>query len=298
MGCVAIVLVSGAASAVQVQPGEVIYDFVDVTNTCYPQDWTFFGNPQTDFGFDGDAEDGTGAFQAADWTTCDLIGGGQCQWVGSGVGLGLFTHPHCTPGGVADVNLDLSLGTGLSFRLRNDISTGFGVLGARLQLQLVDADGTTAVTPRAILANPAVNRMPLLPEDWATVVFPFAGLDWANDNDDAVAGAVPGLDLTHITTIRLLWRRSTGDGLNVFRFDKVTLRGEAVYPWADRDTDGDVDLDDYAFFQVCFGAESLGEDCAALDADADGDVDLADWAVFADCLQGPNYTVDYFAWCY
>ena len=297
-GGLALVLLCGAMASAQIQPGTVIYDFETVNNSCYPDNWTFFGNPQTDFGLDGDAEDGAGAFQAVDWTVCDLIGGGQCQWAGSAVGIGLFSHPHCTPGGVADANLDLSLGTGLSIRMKLDTVSGGGFPGARLQVQLVDADGTAAVTPRAIVANPSVNRMPLLTEEWTTVVFPFAGLDWANDNDDAVVGAVPGLNLAHIKEIKLLWRRSAGDGTNVFRFDEITLSDAPVLPWADRNADGDVDLDDYAVFQMCFGTQPLAEACGALDADDDGEVDLADWAVFEDCLQGPNYLVDYYAWCY
>jgi hypothetical protein len=292
-------LLWGAAAQAQIAPGTVVYDFSTVQNTCYPDNWTFFGYPQTDFGQDPGAEDGVGAFQAADWTECDLLGQPQCVWMGSAVGIGPFNHAQCTPGGVSDANLDLSLGTALSVRMKVDTTVGFGgIPGARLQVQLVDNDGTSAVTPRVIVGKPSINRMPVVPEDWTTIVFPFEGLDWANDNDDAAAGTVPGLNLSHIKEIKFIWRRQTGDGVNVFKFDDITLLDTPPQPWADRDVDGDVDLHDYAAFQVCFGAGPLSVACTALDADSDGDVDLGDQVPFADCTQGPGVTSDFYSWCY
>ncbi len=49
----------------------------------------------------------------------------------------------------------------------------------------------------------------------------------------------------------------------------------------DFDEDGDVDLGDYAAFQVCFGGEGpLGGECAPGDFDADGALDLFDYSGF------------------
>ena len=75
----------GAGGTSQLLPGEVIYDFYPAENHCYPDDWTFFGISQTDFGADASAEDGYGAFQAADWGLCDMsYGEGTigCTWAG------------------------------------------------------------------------------------------------------------------------------------------------------------------------------------------------------------------------
>lgn len=297
---------STARGQTQFLPGDVIYDFFDPNDpnmtTCWPDDWNFFGISQTDFGGDADAEDGFGAFQSADWDLCDIIFGPGtigCQWAGCAIGVGPFPpRPGCEAGGVPDANLDLSLGTGLSIRAKVDTTAGSGgTVGARIQLQLVDIDGTTAVLPRSIVANPAVNRPPRLSETWQTYNFLFSSLDWAFDNDDAVAGGVPGLDLTHITQVKLIWRREDAGGVNAFEFDTITLTDAPIVLWADDDGDGDVDLANFATFQACFGSPPVFE-CGKLDADFDGDIDADDWLVFMDCVQGPDVTTDFFAWCY
>ena len=281
-----------------IPPGTIVFDFPPGGNSCYPQDWTFFGYPQTDFGFDADAEDGGGAFQAVDWTECDVFGYPQCQWTGSAIGVGVFNHPQCTPGGVSDANLDFSLGTGLTIRIKNNLAAGVGgTAGARLQVQLVDNDGTAAVTPRVILQNPSVNRMPKLADTWQTYTFYFDGLDWAYDNDDAVAGNPPGLNLSHIKEIKLLWRRSGASDINVFEFDKITLINTPPQPWADRDADRDVDIRDLAGFQACFGA-AVAQPCARMDANGDGAINASDWSVWKDCMLGPDTTTGFYAWAY
>ena len=62
-------------------------------------------------------------------------------------------------------------------------------------------------------------------------------------------------------------------------------------PSADFDGDGDVDLNDFATFQLCYGGPNrpLGPLCTAqADFDGDGDVDLNDFATFQGCFNGPN----------
>jgi hypothetical protein len=302
-----LLLVPSIASAqTQYLPGEVVYDFTDPNDpnflACWPDDWNFFGISQTDFGRDPAAEDGSGAFQSADWDLCDItygFGTIGCQWAGAAIGVGPFPpRPGCDAGGVSDANLDLSLGTGLSIRVKVDLTAGFGgTLGAGVQLQLVDFDGTTAVVPRNILMNPSVTRVRPLAEEWQTINFLFDGLDWAWDNDDAVAGAVPGLNLSRITQVKLIWRRGAATGVNVFQFDTITLTDDPVELWADDDSDGDVDVANLAFLQRSFGG-ALSPSTERLDADFDGDIDTNDSDVFLDCLQGPDVTTDFFAWCY
>ncbi len=51
--------------------------------------------------------------------------------------------------------------------------------------------------------------------------------------------------------------------------------------YGDADEDGDVDLADFADFQVCFGSEAIpDESCIRLDREGDEDIDLDDYAAF------------------
>ena len=59
---------------------------------------------------------------------------------------------------------------------------------------------------------------------------------------------------------------------------------------ADVDGDGDVDLSDFAVFQLCFSGpnQPVRSECNVVDFDRDGDADLGDFAVFQRCFNGPN----------
>jgi len=287
----------GPGGQTTILPGTVIYDFNDYSNTCYPDGWTFFGYPQLDFGADDDAEDGHGAFQIAGWGWCDTMGYPRCDFVGSRVGGGMMSHPHCVPGGYDDINLDLSLGTGLSVRVKNDLNVGVGgTLGARLQLQITDIDGTNAVVTTWVVGKPWIKRPQPVLDDWATYKFFFKALDYAWDNGSSAIGTVPGLNLNHVRAIRFLWRRETAGGTNAFRFDKVTLIDDPVVLWGDVNQDGDIDLADFAGVQQCFG--SYPAECQHFDADYDGDVDFNDFQTWRDGYRGPNVTEGFLPWCY
>ncbi len=60
----------------------------------------------------------------------------------------------------------------------------------------------------------------------------------------------------------------------------------------DFDGDGDVDLSDFSFLQMCFNGPNRPPlfplECAVADADADNDVDLADFTLVQACFNGPN----------
>ena len=58
---------------------------------------------------------------------------------------------------------------------------------------------------------------------------------------------------------------------------------------ADFNDDGDVDLDDFACLQNCFGGEGVpvGPECAAADINRDGDVDLDDFDSLQWVMEGP-----------
>jgi len=57
----------------------------------------------------------------------------------------------------------------------------------------------------------------------------------------------------------------------------------------DFDGDGNVDLADYARFQVCFGSAPLGEACAGVDMDCDCALGDSDVTKFVSALTGPSY---------
>ena len=88
-----LMLAAPPAPGYQPVPDEVIYDFTTNGFTCDPDNWNFFGPITTDFGWDPQAEDGSGAYQAGDWTL-------QSGWgMGTAIGVGPFSgQPLC--GGV------------------------------------------------------------------------------------------------------------------------------------------------------------------------------------------------------
>ncbi len=60
-------------------------------------------------------------------------------------------------------------------------------------------------------------------------------------------------------------------------------------PYADADTDGDVDQDDFGAFQMCYnGAGAVPTGCECYDRNTDGKVDVTDFTSFGNCWTGPN----------
>jgi len=63
-------------------------------------------------------------------------------------------------------------------------------------------------------------------------------------------------------------------------------------PFADADTDGDVDQKDFGLFQVCYSGSgnAYEEGCGCFDRDEtpDGDIDADDFAAFVACYSGPT----------
>jgi hypothetical protein len=60
----------------------------------------------------------------------------------------------------------------------------------------------------------------------------------------------------------------------------------------DHDMDGDVDLEDFGWFQTCLSSAQYVDPptvpCMCANLDGDVDVDSADFVIFADCLSGPG----------
>jgi len=68
----------------------------------------------------------------------------------------------------------------------------------------------------------------------------------------------------------------------------VSLRIDAYAP--DFDQDGDVDMTDFGYFQLCFGGPNrpVVFECGPADLDKDQDVDVGDFLTFQGCFNGPN----------
>lgn len=83
------------------------------------------------------------------------------------------------------------------------------------------------------------------------------------------------------------WQRSSHDPWN------LTFAVEAPQK-ADLDYDGDVDMDDFALFQACYGGSGItpAAGCEAADLDNDGDVDAADLLIFINCMSGAGIPAD------
>ncbi|GMU20966.1 MAG: hypothetical protein AMXMBFR13_10620 [Phycisphaerae bacterium] len=76
---------------------------------------------------------------------------------------------------------------------------------------------------------------------------------------------------------------------------EVDADGCPAYVPGDFDRDGDVDLEDFGFLQVCLGPAGLGlipPGCEPARLDGDVDVDQEDFGVFQRCLSGPNRPAD------
>ncbi|MCK4660384.1 MAG: hypothetical protein KAV82_12750 [Phycisphaerae bacterium] len=79
---------------------------------------------------------------------------------------------------------------------------------------------------------------------------------------------------------------SAGNGLPD-DFVETDVSTSEPCPCGDYDADGDVDLHDFAAFQVCFGQAAAGE-CQPGNVAGGDTIDFDDFALFADALNGPQ----------
>lgn len=97
--------------------------------------------------------------------------------------------------------------------------------------------------------------------------------------------------VTMVTSILLLSACANGaDSWLQAGASLIMEQPESAPAHGDCDGDGDVDLADFAEFQICFADESPGVTagpCACGDFDEDGDVDLTDFADFQLAFSGP-----------
>jgi len=74
----------------------------------------------------------------------------------------------------------------------------------------------------------------------------------------------------------------------IFYIDTVTIAVPELIS-SDFDGDGDVDQEDFGFFQQCYsGLLPYAEGCEAADLDGTGNIDLDDFIIFHSCIGGAN----------
>ena len=234
------------------------------------------------------------------------------------------------PGGTATFGV-VAAGDGpLLYRWQKngaDVSDGGHYSGAATAtLTVSGADGTDVASYRCVVSNAGggatsgaagltlkaptqIEEHPLAQEvgTGGTAVFTVTatgegvlGYRWQKNGVDLVDGGHYGGTGTATLTITSVAEADGGGyrcvvtaGCGSATSEEATLTVVgAAYAVADIDRDGDVDLSDFAWFQVCFNGPNrtavLGGDCDPLDFDTDGDVDLNDFAVFQACFNGPN----------
>ena len=96
-----------------------------------------------------------------------------------------------------------------------------------------------------------------------------------------------------------LW---AGDGTNCSADENGNGKADACEacvlhdPFADSDGDGDVDQDDFAWFQMCYTSDNPSAFdavlCSCMDQDEDEDVDQQDLLAFEACASGPDVPAD------
>ena len=107
-------------------------------------------------------------------------------------------------------------------------------------------------------------------------------LDFAYDRDPEVAYAGNG-------QWRTAWGSNYDLGGAIWTDYDLMISSSTLVPDGDRDTDGDVDLYDFAGFQGCFTTTGpIGSGCYIFDFDGDEDVDVGDFVVFEGSLGGPG----------
>lgn len=106
--------------------------------------------------------------------------------------------------------------------------------------------------------------------------------------------ATAGTKIGTITIDNLDWtNQGTGtgslDGNDVITV-LVHVGTSCPDPFADTDSDGDVDQSDFAALQLCYSpqGESYPASCACMDRDLNGIIDLADFDEFQSCVSGPG----------
>ncbi|TWT44226.1 hypothetical protein RAS1_06360 [Phycisphaerae bacterium RAS1] len=98
---------------------------------------------------------------------------------------------------------------------------------------------------------------------------------------------------------RITWRARSAYEPNTTRWDYIRYGTIPADASGDYDSDGDVDADDFYFFEECALGDGVpsGPGCRFADFDADGDTDCDDWAEFAARWSGPPETLPLLSLC-
>ncbi len=167
------------------------------------------------------------------------------------------------------------------------IASGFGINGSRTIRIYVNEDRDPLPVPLQVLSFSGPGNGP----SGRGYGYGF-GMEGTAD----VTGEV-WLDWVAFTTAGMF-----APGQEVAVIGRSLIPSRCPDPFADIDEDGDVDLNDFAEFQLCYTGSggSLAEGCECLDRDGDDDIDVHDFGdpldpepnTFVACAGGANVPVD------
>lgn len=124
---------------------------------------------------------------------------------------------------------------------------------------------------------------------------------WLHKNRTQMVNGATIISTTGHLVFRMVMRNKYNISENmVFALDnlviKLTRQGNCHFPiFFDLDDDGDVDMTDFAGFQLCYAGtetEIAIEDCLCLDLDGDMHITQVDLAAFMACASGPSVPAD------
>ena len=155
----------------------------------------------------------------------------------------------------------------------------------------------TGGSPIRITHNSTHDQYPVINDDGQIVWQGFDGTDWEiytlrngvieQVTDNGIDDRWPALNGQG----QLCWHSDAGSGENA-NTSEIFSAYLPKYARVDFDRDGDVDLDDFAEFQLCFSAEAPTPECADKNFNGDRAIDQLDLLWFEACFQGPNQIVD------
>lgn len=131
-------------------------------------------------------------------------------------------------------------------------------------------------------------------ETVANITGEYTGNDIAGFYPLTAGGAIDGVRGLRGVAVRVHMFNDASYWWSLVNTDNLAFTVTAMPPPenGDVDSDGDVDLSDFGFFQICFNGPNrppmLNSSCDVVDFDKDDDVDLADFAEFLACFNGAN----------
>ena len=181
----------------------------------------------------------------------------------------------------SDAPADEILGVGGSFlTLTGNVATFYHITVASDQVRLIVEDDVWWVDIEPDMAH--TYRVEVFGDEW---------FSWSIDGVEMVSGD-PEVDVFSDVPL-ILWGSKMWNTPSINEWDYVRYGTIPTPGSGDFDADGDVDLDDFHFFQDCVTtfADEAGPGCVSLevgDFDKDGDIDFHDFGAFQIAFTGAS----------